>query len=85
MQEIEVKIGEDKIRLGVETAINELFKSSYSNPIQKILEDSIKQQQGKIKEIVDSIIVDAIGNPEFRARMAEIVLQKIVGAALGKP
>ncbi len=84
MQEIEVKIGEDKIRLGVETAINELFKSSYSNPIQKILEQSIKEQEGKLKEIIDSIIVDAIGNPEFREKMANIVLQKIVDAALKK-
>lgn len=84
MENLTVTITGDKIKQALDNAANELFKSSYSNPIKDLLEKAVKEQEGKIKEIVDEIIAASISNPEFKEKISQVVITRIVEAALTK-
>lgn len=81
-QKVVIEIGMDKIQKGLEKAADDLFKSSYGNPMQELLKKSIEEKHGEIKKIVDGIVSDAIGNPEFKTKISEVVIQRMVAAAL---
>jgi hypothetical protein len=84
MEAIKVEISEEKLRIGLEKAIDELFKSSYSNPINDILKKCVNEKEGEIKKIIDAIIVQAIGSPDFKTKMSDLVIQRMVESALKK-
>lgn len=79
-----LEIGIDKLKAGLEKAADELFKSSYSNPVLDVLKQSVKEKEGEFKKIIDGIIVEVLGSPDFKAKMADIVIQNLVSAALKK-
>jgi hypothetical protein len=81
---ITVKIPTSQLEDALNKAAAEMFKSSYSNPMIDLLTKSIKENEGTIKKIVDSIIVEAIGSAEFKTKMADIVIQRMVESALKK-
>jgi hypothetical protein len=83
-ENIKIEIGMDKIREALKIATDEIFKSSYNNPIKDLIEKSIKEKEGEIKSIVDSIIIQAIGDPEFKTQMADAVITSLVKRALDK-
>ena len=74
----------DRIRTALEKAADELFKSSYSNPVVDLLKECIKDQEGEIKKVIDEIIVSSISDPEFKTKMADLVIQRMVEGALKK-
>ena len=84
MDSITVTIEASTLRDAFERAAQELFKSTYSNPLKDVLEKAVKAQTPQIEKIVNEIIVDAIGKPEFKERMANIVIENLVAAALKK-
>lgn len=84
MTDISINLSEELIRTGIETAMKEALKSSYSNPVSKIVDKALNDQAGEIKKIVDQIIVDAISNPEFKSKMSDMVIQRLVEMALKK-
>lgn len=84
MENIVIEIGLDKIKAGFEKSAEELFKSSYSNPIQKLLEESIKSKEGQIKLLVDEIIAGVIGTPVFKEKMTEVIMSRMIESALRK-
>jgi uncharacterized protein YllA (UPF0747 family) len=84
METIQITLTEDQIRSGIEKSINDALKESYRNPIKEAVEKAIKENEGAIKKVVDEIIVNAVTNPEFKAKMSDIVLQRLVESALRK-
>jgi hypothetical protein len=81
---ITVEIGFDKIKIALEKAAGEMFKSSYSNPVSDLLKKCIEDKQGEVKKIVDEIIVSSINSPDFKTKMADVIIQRMVEAALKK-
>lgn len=82
MENIIITIENSKVKEAFEEAAKELFKSSYNNPVKDLLEKSVKEKEGEIKKIVDEIVIEAIGNPEFKSKIADAVINSLVQSAL---
>lgn len=72
------------ITINERTQMTELFKSSYSNPVADLLKQSITEKNSEIKKIIDEIIASSISSPEFKTRMADVVITKMVENSLRK-
>jgi len=84
MENIKIEITEDQIRNGIEKCISEALKSSYSNPVNDAVNKALKNQDGLIVQLVNDIIANAIATPEFKTKLGEIVLGKMIELALNK-
>jgi phosphopantetheine adenylyltransferase len=84
MTEIQVNVTEEQVRAGIEKCLTEALKSSYSNPVNDAVVKALKEQEGVIKKFVDELIANAIANPEFKTKLGEIVLGKMIELALKK-
>ena len=82
--EVVVKISFDKIRIALERAADDMFKTSYGNPISELLKKCIEEKEGDVKKIVNEIIISSINNSDFKTKMGDVVLQKMVEGALKK-
>lgn len=63
---------------------NEFIKSSYGNPFKDCIEKCLKEKEGEIKKFIDGIITDTLGNPNFKTQIGEIMLTRMVEAAINK-
>lgn len=84
MSDIQITITVEKITKILETQLDEVLKSTYSNPVRDLVVSAIKGQEGAIKQVIDEIIVNAISNPEFKTKMSDLVIQRLVESALKK-
>lgn len=84
METITVNITDEMIRVGIEKCITEALKNSYSNPVNDAVNASIKESGGAIKKVVDEIIVSAVTSAEFKTKIADIVIAKMVESSLKK-
>lgn len=82
MEDLTVVIPGAKLREYVEKNFEAVLTDRYGNPLKKCIEDAISGQGGAISKIVSEIIAESIGTPEFRAKMSDIVIQKMVEAAI---
>ena len=82
MESIQVEISIEKLKVGLEKAVDEVFKCSYNNPVTKLLEDAIKAKDGQIKLLFDDIISKALDNPEFKEKISQTVISRLVESAL---
>jgi len=79
---IKLEIPFEKIVKAFELAAEEIFKSSYSNPVKTILESSLKDKEGQIKIFIDGLISNALADPKVKERMGEAVLSRMIESAL---
>lgn len=84
METIKVNITEEQIQVSVEKCIVEALKSTYNNPVSDAVTKALKEKEGQIAIYVNDIIQSAISNPEFKTRLGEIVLSKMIELALNK-
>jgi hypothetical protein len=84
MENITIEITEEQIRNSFKLGVEKLLKDDYGNPVKKALEEAINSKQGEIKKVVDEIIVSAISDPEFKEKIAQAVISKMVESALRK-
>lgn len=84
MENFIVTFTPEDIQKGLDIAAQELFKNSYSNPIKKLVEAAVDEKSSELRKVVDSIITEAITNPEFKTQMTNAVMSKIVEAAIRK-
>lgn len=82
MEDITIKITLPQVKAALEQAADNLFKSSYSNPIADLLKKCIEEKESDVKKIVNEIITNSINSPEFKLKMADIIIQKMVEGAL---
>ena len=82
METITIEIGIEKMKAAIGSLVEEVFKSSYNNPVKNAIEAAVKEKEGAIKKVVDEIIVDAISNPEFKKQIADNVIQRMVESAI---
>jgi hypothetical protein len=84
MENITIEITEEQIRNSFKLGVEKLLKDDYGNPVKKALEEALNSKQGEIKKVVDEIIVSAISDPEFKEKIAQAVISKMVESALRK-
>lgn len=84
MENITIEITEEQIRNSFKLAAEKILKDDYGNPVKKAMEEAIANKQGEIKKVVDEIIVSAISDPEFKEKIAQAVISKMVESALRK-
>lgn len=84
MESIKLEITIEQIQNSFKNGVEKLLKDDYGNPVKKALEEAINAKQGEIKKVVDEIIVSAISNPDFKEKIAQAVISKMVESALRK-
>jgi hypothetical protein len=84
MESIKIEIEAATIKTALEKQFESVLSSSYSNPVRTCIESALKEKDGEIKKIVDEIISQTLNNPEFKTKLSDIVLQRMVDAALKK-
>lgn len=82
METIKVEITKDQIQKAFELAAAKVLTNDYGNPVREAMEKSIKEKEGEIKKVVDEIIVEAISNADFKERIAQAVIARMVESAL---
>lgn len=84
MENITVVISVSKLQEVVEKNISDILNNSYNNPVKTAIETVIKEQQGAIQEFVRTVITETLTQPEFKVKMGEIVMQRMVESSLKK-
>jgi len=84
METINITITSEQIETAVKSALTNALKDSYDSPVRKAVEASIKEKEGAIKQVVDSILTEAISSPEFKSRIADHVISLMVANAVKK-
>lgn len=84
MEDVTVTIPGVKLQEALIKSAEEVFKSTYDSPIQKLMKAAIADREGQIKKLVDDVISDALSNADFKARMGDIVLRSMIESALNK-
>jgi len=84
MEALTVQVTIPQIQDALNKAAEEVFKSSYNNPMKNALEEVFKQKKQQIEEMVSQIVADCLTNPEFKAKLSDLVLQRMVHTALAK-
>lgn len=79
---ITIQITQKQIEDGITNAITKAMASSYDSPIQKCIDAALKENEGAIKLVVNEIIVAAISDKEFKARVADVVIAQMVTNAI---
>ena len=60
----------------------EKLSSSYGNPISEVIEAEIKEMSGEIRIFVKSLLANVLTNPEFKGKIADLLLTKIIQQGL---
>lgn len=84
MENLTVEITAEQIDTALRAAFAKSLTDSYDSPVREAVDAAIKEKEGAIKKVVDEIIVEAISNPEFKNRIADVVLAKMVETAIKK-
>lgn len=84
MPEITITIPIERVQQAFKDAADEVFKSTYSNPVKDLLEEAVKDKSGEFKKVVDEIISAALTDPEFKKQVADTVIQRMVKAAMNE-
>lgn len=84
MENLTIEITGQQIKDCFELQVGKILKDDYGNPIRRALEDAVKSKEGEIKKVVDEIIATAINDPQFKDRISQAVISRMVESALKK-
>lgn len=72
----------EKLQEAISTSVDTILKSSYGNPFKDCIEKALKEKDGEIKKAVDSIISDVLNRPDFKEKLGEAMMARMVEATL---
>ena len=79
---VEMKLDSEVLQKIIVEAIPKLLaeklSSSYSNPISAVLDAEIKEMSGEIRIFVKSLLSNVLTKPEFKEKIADILIAKII-------
>lgn len=67
------KLLENALRDGLRDGVKAKLSSSYNNPFEKMIEDSIKKQEPELRSILDDALSSCLKDKDFRSSVAESV------------
>jgi hypothetical protein len=79
---INITITQEMIQTAVIKAVEDSFKSSYSNPVREAVDAELKGVDGQIRNLVKTMITNAISDPAFKDQMQKTVIEKLVMKAM---
>jgi len=84
MEDVTVTIPGAKLQEALIKSAEDVFKSTYDSPIQKVMKAAIADKEGQIRKLIDDIISDALSSADFKTRMGDIILRSMIESALNK-
>lgn len=84
MEKIQIELTEDVLRKGIDNAITSILKSDYSNPFFDIVKKAIEEQKPTLDKFVSEIISNAILDVNFKEKMSNLVIQKMIESTFKK-
>ena len=82
MENIKIELTEEKLKEAVFLAVEEVFKSSYRNPFVDIIQEELKKEDSKLRELFSSVIGDIMTNPGFKKQLGELAMNSLIEKAL---
>jgi hypothetical protein len=82
MENIKIELTEEKLKEAVFLAVEEVFKSSYRNPFVDIIQEELKKEDSKFRELFSSVIGDIMTNPGFKKQLGELAMKSLIEKAL---
>lgn len=73
---------QQKMKEALPKILEDIFSSSYSSPLRKVIDEELKSQDGVIKTVVSEIFTKALRDPKFKEQIGQVVLVKIVEKGL---
>ena len=73
-----------KIEESLPKLIEAALSSAYNSPLKEAVDESIKTHEGKIKLFVSEIISTAISDPEFKKRVGDAVIAKVLASGMNR-
>lgn len=84
----DVIISGDVVQKMVETNLPKMLEDAlvdkYDSPLKKAVEDSVKEHSGAIKQFVNEIISTAMSDVEFKKRVGDAVIAKVITSGLSR-
>jgi len=82
----DITISSELLQVAIEKAMPEIIKdklsSSYSSPLAKVIEEEFSKQDGFFRTLIAETISKAVNDEEFKKRLGEKVLEKIIEKGL---
>jgi len=78
------KMLQDAIEESMPAVIKDKLSSSYSSPLAKAIEEELNKQDGVLRALVGQTISKAINDEEFKKRLGDKVLEKIIEKGLSR-
>lgn len=83
---MEIKIDSEKVIKIIEESLPKLLveklSCNYGNPISTVVDDEIKGITGELRIFVKSILASILTKPEFKEKIADLILAKIIQQGL---
>lgn len=84
MENITISVTQDELQAAVEKAVKYALNTDYDNPVKEAVDKAMKTQSGVISQMVTEIITTAVADPDFKKKLTDVVLAKMVESALKK-
>ena len=84
MEDLTFKITKEKLAEGINEAVDDIFKSTYSNPLRKSIEEVLTENKAIFKEAFSKIVSELMSADTFKEKLGEIAMAGIVESMLKK-
>lgn len=80
--ELTVTVSTEKLQEALSATVDNILKSTYGNPFKDCVEKALKDKDGEIKKFVDETISEVLNMPDFKAKLGEAMMARMVESAL---
>lgn len=77
----DIKITSDEVQRIIQDQLPKIIAEAfdgYNSPINKAVEESVKEQEGAIKKMVNETLKNILKEPDFRTQLGERILEKVL-------
>jgi hypothetical protein len=83
-ESLKIEISYEKFKAAMLKSVDDIIGSTYSNPIKSMVESAFKDKEGQVKLFVEKIIAETLLTPDFKTKMSEAIMNKMIESALRK-
>jgi hypothetical protein len=62
--------------------VEEALANKYDSPLKKAVDEAVKSNEGVISKFVNEIVTTALSDPDFKKRVGDAVITKVLTAGL---
>jgi hypothetical protein len=64
--------------------VEDALADKYDSPLKKAVDEAVKTNEGAIMKFVNEVITTAISDPEFKKRVGDAVIAKVLTSGLNR-